>query len=262
MFLILSKLTEESWLVNVENTPPKQHDFGLSSRSVLQNSKTACHTWNKAKYLNNCAEKYKRFICHAAFNKTLLMLRIVSKSPIHSFILPERGNPCKERKKRKALIKIPPMGPRAQHFNTYKNGSACSASFFTDHRSRKVWKWIHGLFHSSSLLRHERKAVKGCLGNCYLPCLFLFWWKILCKGEECLGKYQWMENKGDFWGITLFQWGPGHTKFYPALHTLSQMKKKTLRVQKQDISRVKNTLYSIISLILLLSRSRVCEIPE
>lgn len=98
MFLIPSKLTEESWLVTVDNTPPKQHDFGLSSRSVLQNSKTACHTWNKAKYLNNCAEKYKRFICHAAFNKTLLMLRIVSKSPIHSFILPERGNPCKEEK--------------------------------------------------------------------------------------------------------------------------------------------------------------------
>lgn len=198
MFLIPSKLTEESWLVTVDNTPPKQHDFGLSSRSVLQNSKTACHTWNKAKYLNNCAEKYKRFICHAAFNKTLLMLRIVSKSPIHSFILPERGNPCKEGKKRKVLIKIPPMGPRAQHFNTYKSGSACSASFFTDHPSRKVCKWIHGLFHSSSLLRHERKAVKGCLSNCYLPCLFYSDGKFCVKGRNVLANTNEWKTKETF----------------------------------------------------------------
>lgn len=137
---------------------------------LQQNSKTACHTRNRAKYLNNCAEKCKRFICHGTFNKTLLMLYRVSKSPIHSVVLPERGNACKGEKK-KPLIETPPMGLRYLHFNTYGNGFACSASFSTDHPSRNGWKGVHGLFHSPRTLPHERRATEGYLSNCYLLCL-------------------------------------------------------------------------------------------
>lgn len=57
-------------------------------RTVLsqQNSARACYTQNRAKYLNNCAEKWNWFIYHGIFNKILLQYPIAS----HCFIKPTK----------------------------------------------------------------------------------------------------------------------------------------------------------------------------
>lgn len=162
---------------------------------------------------------------------------------------------------------MPAVGLRQQHFRTHKIGPACSASFSTDHLSRNGWRWIHSLFHSSSSLDMKAGLLNVALVTAI--CLFsLLWWEILCKEEGCLRKYQWMENQGDFRGIILFQWGPGHTKYSTAHYILSSSQaQKKVQVHKQDISYVTNTLYTssqhhFTLLSLLPSSSHICEIPE
>lgn len=126
------------------------------------------------------------------------------------------------------------------------------------------WK---GLFPTSSPLRHEKRV--SALGIAACQAWFFWETKFCVKGRVggWLGKQQRMENKGDLWGIIIFQWGTGSTQLYTSLHNISWVHHKlggkyTFRNKIFYVLITHFTCYSIISLILLRSRSHICEIID
>lgn len=230
MFLIPSKLTEESWLVAVKNTPQKQHDFGLSSRSV--------------RYYSRIQKELAALGIELSISITVLKserdLFDMEHSAKHSYCsIQSASHPSTASffQKEAILAKKERKGKLLSKYLRWDWGSSTSIHRKMAQPAQQAFPLtvLQGMIESEfpgsstppALWDMKGRLLRAASVTAICHACFYSDGKFCVKGRDILAN-----TKGDFWGVILIHWGTGHTKFYTALHTISWVHRTSSEIRR------------------------------